>query len=183
MSHYYAWAIIPGEGEVTDLVAATLAPYDENAEIAERTEDGETWKYNPRGIWDWWQVGGRWTGHLAELVVGQPYDPENDPENADPDGFGRGVKWPTRWAPRPDLDVVPALVVTAVLAEMPDRLLPFAIFTHDSEHVTVKIDWQRDDWKEAQLTVDQVRDAAATILHARVQAGLVDRIVVIDYHS
>lgn len=183
MSHYYAWAIVPAEGDLDDLIREALAPYDENAELVERTEDGETYKCNPRGMWDWYQVGGRWTGHLAELVTGKPYDPEADPENADPKGYGSGVKWPTRWAPRPDLDVVPALEITSRIAELDPRQLPFTIFTHDSEHVTTRIDWGRDDWKEAELTDDQVRSAAATILHARMRAGLVDRVVVLDYHS
>jgi hypothetical protein len=42
------------------------------------------------GEWDWWQVGGRWTGHF------NGYDPEKDPVNLEPNGR---VKWPTEWAP------------------------------------------------------------------------------------
>lgn len=30
---------------------------------------------NPRGYWDWWQIGGRWTGWLSK------YDPAKDPRN------------------------------------------------------------------------------------------------------
>lgn len=77
---------------------------------------------NPDSQWDWYEIGGRWTGKLTD------YDPEKDPRNiescqwcggtgkrndklgrearkADPkytcngcDGKGKKVKWPTEWA-------------------------------------------------------------------------------------
>lgn len=78
---------------------------------------------NPRAKWDWYSVGGRWSGALDPA-----YDPETDQRNIetcqtcggtgkrdddlgrkaraeDPsytcngcDGKGRSVKWPTQWA-------------------------------------------------------------------------------------
>ena len=78
---------------------------------------------NPNRKWDWWQIGGRWTGAYAH-----GYDPAKDPRNieecnlcggtgrrddkiakehrlTDPsytcngcDGKGVSVKWPTQWA-------------------------------------------------------------------------------------
>lgn len=78
---------------------------------------------NPNGKWDWWQLGGRYTGRFEP-----GYDPEKDPENQetcflcggsgfrddeaaaahrerDPGyscngctGKGRSPKWPTQWA-------------------------------------------------------------------------------------
>ena len=45
---------------------------------------------NPDGQWDWWQIGGRWTGWISG------YDPEKEPENADPESPGK-AKWPTQW--------------------------------------------------------------------------------------
>ena len=87
-----------------------------------------TTTYNPDSKWDWWQIGGRWTGALTD------YDPEADPRNVETcsscggkgsltnpqdgsvgachrcDGTGQTIKWPTDWAdydgdmlPVPDL--------------------------------------------------------------------------------
>lgn len=41
---------------------------------------------DPRSFWDWYQIGGRWTG----VLDGDSYDPASDPQNKD--------KWPTDWA-------------------------------------------------------------------------------------
>jgi hypothetical protein len=77
--------------------------------------DGRYYKRtNPNRRWDWWQVGGRWTGLLSP-----GYDPEKDPANIETcrlcdgtgrradmvvengcngcQGTGRCVKWPTAW--------------------------------------------------------------------------------------
>lgn len=156
MSHYLGFVLIPGEGNPDALVAETLAPYSEHLEVEQRPygepdDDGvvDTYGYNPRGCWDWFTVGGRWTGHLAQLVTGEPYAPATDPANVercdycdgtgvrrdgitpgtcnscldstDPGAWnkpGRGyrTKWPTQWAPRPDLDVVPAAAALVRLA-------------------------------------------------------------------
>lgn len=69
---------------------------------------------NPNKHWDWWQIGGRWTGHFAP-----GYKPDKDPENRRtcrlcfgtgkrPDmkcengcngcrGTGIETKWPSEW--------------------------------------------------------------------------------------
>lgn len=39
--------------------------------------------YNPNSKWDWWQVGGRWTGFFTEGDE-DPYDPALDPRNYEP---------------------------------------------------------------------------------------------------
>lgn len=186
MSHYYALVIIPAEGDVTELIAETLAPYDKNRQV-EQVNDPEYGPYwhNPRGSWYWYQLGGRWTGQLAGLAVGMPYDPEQDPANQEPNNWPSPAKWPTQWAPCSELDVVPAKIVLDALASgaFKDSWVPFSIFTHDSEHVTVKVDWSRDDWREAELTKGQIRDNLTRILTARAQAGLVDRVAVVDHHS
>lgn len=92
-------------------IAYQMEPFDEN---------GEWFREGSR--WDWWQIGGRFTGKLDP-----GYDPEDDPENwetcficrgagrradavgqearqRDPDytcngcqGQGRSLKWPTAW--------------------------------------------------------------------------------------
>jgi hypothetical protein len=101
VSHFLAFVLIPGEGDADQLVAETLAPYSENLEVEQRPygdpePDGtyDTYGWNPRGIWDWFTIGGRWTGHLAQLVTGQPYSPETDPANIEPCDYcdGTGVR-------------------------------------------------------------------------------------------
>lgn len=42
-----------------------LAPYDENIEVPTYTdENGNRTNYNPKSKWDWYLLGGRWTGFL-----------------------------------------------------------------------------------------------------------------------
>lgn len=53
------------------------------------------------GEWDWWQIGGRWTGCLTG------YDPEADPDNRE----NLKPKWPTEWKEY-EGDVLPIEEVT-----------------------------------------------------------------------
>lgn len=118
MSHFPVLILV--EEEVTrdtaeDVVTPLLAPYDEN---------GECFREGSR--WDWWQIGGRWTGAIAD-----GYEPADDIANyeqcdlcagtgrradwakfeADSPGWlewsggcngcmgkGQRQKWPTQWA-------------------------------------------------------------------------------------
>lgn len=66
MSHFTVTVAVSG-GDADDAeenIRTLLAPFDENLEVAQRTEDGETWWYNPDAKWDWYQIGGRWSGEL-----------------------------------------------------------------------------------------------------------------------
>lgn len=59
--HFFAVALVPDVADVEDAVSAAMAPFDENVH-----DDGH---------WDWWVLGGRWTGVWSE------YDPAEDPAN------------------------------------------------------------------------------------------------------
>jgi len=60
--HFLAFVIIPKRSKnIEAAVAKAMAPFSE--------ED------HSRGFWDWYQIGGRWSGHLSG------YDPGNDPKN------------------------------------------------------------------------------------------------------
>ena len=48
--------------------------------------------YGDGNKWDWYQIGGRWSGVL------DGYKPEDDPRNKEPNGQ---EKWPTEWAAHP----------------------------------------------------------------------------------
>lgn len=72
MSHYYALVLLPKPGsdqEIHEAIEKLIAPYNENLEV-----DGDS---NPNGHWDWWVVGGRWTGQLSA----DGYDATKDPAN------------------------------------------------------------------------------------------------------
>lgn len=124
MSHALLLVAIPesvirqGRNAIEDAVDFQMAPYGENEWFA----DGSRW--------DWWVIGGRWTGCL------DGYDPRDDPRNietcdlcngtgtrrdavvlASPGGvreghcngcsssrggLGQRLKWPTCWAPHDD---------------------------------------------------------------------------------
>lgn len=101
------------------------------------------------GFWDWYQIGGRWSGTL------DGYEPEADPKNivvcdqcngtglrtdavgeqlraADPEykcngcqGKGKHAAWPTQWATHPG-DIVPIESVTDKAYE-----LIFRVRVHD----------------------------------------------------
>lgn len=141
--HYLIGVILPfqyGDEKLAEAIEEILKPWDEN--------DGD----NENGHWDWWQLGGRFTG------VWSGYDPTKDPANYEkcwlcrgtglrddetarahraynPDytcngcGYGQDpqpgvkLKWPTEWVKKPGLDVVP---IRALLAAE-DAQLPYAI--------------------------------------------------------
>lgn len=111
MSHFLTLVITPQKPDDTEL-AKILSPWYEGD--SERNENAR---------WDWWMVGGRWSGFLQ-----LDYDPAEDPRNIetcdlckgtgkrndgpgqqqrriDPTytcngcgGKGKAVKWPTQWA-------------------------------------------------------------------------------------
>ena len=54
------------------------------------------------GFWDWYQIGGRWTGTF------DGYDPNTDPNNL----IGKRVSWPTDWKLH-EGDVMPVAQLTA----------------------------------------------------------------------
>lgn len=71
MSHFVI--IVTGTKTEKDLEKA-LAPFDENKRVPEyKDSDGDLTTYNPKSKWDWYQVGGRWSGYFL-LKNGQRVD-------------------------------------------------------------------------------------------------------------
>jgi hypothetical protein len=185
--HYYALVVIPADGDVDELVAQAMAPFEAE-------------------LWDWYQIGGRYTGFLSG------YDPWSDPALLEPcpfcdgsglrddavgraartedpaytcngcDGGGEQRLWPTDW-PRHDGDVVNAV---DVIVRLPDLLrndrLPYAIIAHGSETPILCERWSGEEIEQV-LDAEGIRAALTTVLHIRLRAGLRDRVVVVDYHS
>jgi hypothetical protein len=100
--HYHAEVLIKDLVNIEDSIEKAMEPFK------------ETWKEEEiSGFWDWWQIGGRWTG------IKSGYKPSEDPRNIEEcpycngtgtrtdmvvengcnacHGKGKKVKWPTEW--------------------------------------------------------------------------------------
>ena len=129
-----------------------LRPFDEGISVAEYlNEDGVPTTYNPESRWDWWQIGGRWTG-----VLSGTYNPREDAANIQTctvcdgtgvrpggreqfgehwfeatkgcngcEGTGQSLKWPTEWASFVG-DCVP-------VDKIPGGFVPCGLVTPDGE--------------------------------------------------
>lgn len=163
--HHFAAVVIPAGVAYEDAgpyVEKYMEPYREEYDEA---ADELT------GFWDWYQIGGRWTGVWAE------YDPEKDPRNI-ADGsqpFDRPgeVRWPTRWAPLP-YDLIP---VRNFLAMPTVFRRPITLIT--PEQGIEKETWRGDHYKDHWQTDEQWEQTLQTVLSAYAN----DQLLVVDYHS
>lgn len=143
--HHLIGVILPFQyagDKLNEAITEILKPWDQNNE----TGDGE---------WDWWQLGGRWTGIWSD------YDPRTDPANheqcwlchgtglrndhagqqqraKDPSytcnrcGYDQGprpgiaLKWATQWVKRPEADLIPVPQLLDLVAQ-DDGQLPYAL--------------------------------------------------------
>jgi hypothetical protein len=65
MTHFAVLVIGPSN---RDELTVALGPFSENVEVEPWVEtDGTVTTYNPRSQWDWWVVGGRWSGEVLPL--------------------------------------------------------------------------------------------------------------------
>lgn len=87
MSHFTVAVLIPAETDpaaIEDTVGRPLAPYDENTRVEPYPEPCSCARagtpdaacedcagtgtaqstYNPLSKWDWWEIGGRWSGAI-----------------------------------------------------------------------------------------------------------------------
>lgn len=126
--------------------------------------------YNPKSQWDWFVIGGRWTGELSG------YEPTQDPKNKRTCTFcggtgkrtdmevangcnccgGTGIEtlWPTEWGSH-DGDIMPLSAFD--LRKMADEHAPYALVTPDGEwHQRGKMGWwgmshneiDKGEWKD-----------------------------------
>jgi len=199
MSHFVTLVLIPKEApDIHDAVSELLEPYDENMRVEPYQKEcycvGKQEKgkkpdpdcercngtvicestYNPNSKWDWWQIGGRWSGSLKE-----DYNPSEDPRNQeicdlcdgtgkredsignsmreqDPNytcngcnGKGITTKWPTEW-------VVDAGNIEPV-SDIPDSFIPYSLIVSYGEwHQKGDMGWwgmssndkEKDDWEK-----------------------------------
>jgi len=71
---HFGVLVLTTEENIEEAVASLLAPYDENGEWV-----------RPGSRWDWYAIGGRWTGALDPA-----YDPRKDPRNIETCGYCDG---------------------------------------------------------------------------------------------
>lgn len=175
MTHFATLVIVPAdEAEPEKAAAALLAPYDENG-----------CAYSDGSRWDWWQVGGRWTGSL------DGYDPRTDPSNivrcnlcggtgtrtdiVVHDGCngcqGSGVRlvWPTNFQHHAG-DIQP-------VRNIPEGFVPAAVVTPDGQwHEEGRVGW----WNSLERTHDEndwVKIVAALYVQYRHETA-----VLVDCH-
>ncbi len=143
--HVYAWVRQASEAEARHPLFARPSP---DCRTCQGSGIRRT-TFNPQSKWDWWKIGGWWTGFLSG------YDPTRDPENMETcdacggtgrrsdaeefgvawinwskdctrcGGKGQRVKWPTRWKAHGG-DVMP-------VEQIPRDQIPFAVVTPDGE--------------------------------------------------
>ncbi len=172
MSHYLAAVVVPARTtriDAEEYVRSALAPWSE-----EVREDG---------FWDWWQIGGRWTG------IYSGFDPSTAPENIEEcwlcrgsgvrpdgrsaggcngcDGQGRRAKWPSSWAAH-DGDVQP---VASLLR--PSSRMPFTLVVPDVTIMHKEV-WNGVAW------IPDASDEDMRVMLARMPSAW---FAVVDYHS
>lgn len=167
--HFYAIAVVTADqgDDVEAAIEKLLAPY------SEESSDG--------GWWDWWQIGGRWTGKLSG------YDPRDDPQNIETcricggtgqrsdeaqgvpcngcEGSGRRVKWATDFASH-DGDV-------QRVDDILERGVPYTLVTPDGA-------WHKERWDGSDFTPDPQWEATFGRELAKWRGHLA---VVVDYQS
>lgn len=142
---------------------------------------------NPKAQWDWWQIGGRWTGTF------DGYDPNKDPANVETcdlcagtgkrsdmtvkdgcngcAGTGKRTKWPTDFKEHAG-DIAP---VTSLLDKDPRG---YAIVTPDGEwHQRGRMGWfgtssgdkPKDEWAaETRALLEKHRDCIAVAVDCHI---------------
>ena len=62
--HHHLEIIMPPTAEVEKAVTTIMRPHSENLEREWNEEE-----YNPNGWWDFWVIGGRWSGHKLKATL------------------------------------------------------------------------------------------------------------------
>ena len=163
--HCYALVILEGEPEDVDqAVADMLEPWHEYRYAS--YDDWPADEYD-RPFWDWYQIGGRWTGALDP-----DYSPKRDPRNLDEDG---SLLWPTRWA-RHAGDIARLGDVRHALADrLPYRLVGPGLHAI-SEHLNPDWTSSSPDDVPTYLPLDDIGSALDALSDDCT-------VVVVDYHS
>lgn len=86
--HYHAEVWIKNPQLAEEQITRIMQPFEEGyIDTGEVDEDGEPIQNHNGGFWDWWQIGGRWSGSH------DGYNPEKNPRN----NKGGMPVWPTEF--------------------------------------------------------------------------------------
>ena len=148
--HYHAEVWVPEpkalfgssfKENIEKAVEVSMTPYQQN---------GDGW-------WDWYQIGGRWTG-----IHAPDYDPNTDPENIE----NGSVKWPTLWVHFPS-DIMK-------VEELPELLNCFTLVIKNQVE-------QEKAWNGEDFVATGFNGLVAPKLK---ELGITDGyLVTVDYHS
>jgi hypothetical protein len=210
--HFSCFVVVGPEvttiAEAHEAVSKAMDPYYEGNEAVQVTdEDGHTYWTNPQGWWDWWQIGGRWSGALDP-----DYDPMKDPRNQtnkpchwckgtgaknaevvfeannDTDvcsqcsGTGKEAEWPTQWAEHAG-NIQP---VTTVLERIEAGTVhtPYRLVAPDAP-VRSREKWDDEapsTWKEGGKGAF-VEDCGEEEMKVLLSGYLGANVEIVDYHS
>lgn len=149
--HYHAEVWVP------EPKALFGSSFKKNIEKAVEVSMSPFSRYGDSGWWDWYQIGGRWTGvHVPD------YDPNTDPENIE----NGSVKWPTSWVHFPG-DIMK-------VEELPKLLNCFTLVIKDQ--VEQERAWNGKDF----VTTDFNGLVAPKLKQLAIFDGY---LVTVDYHS
>jgi hypothetical protein len=62
--HYHMEIIMPPTDDVEEAVRQVMHQFDENLNTDDETK-------STRPFWDWWVIGGRWSGHKIGIILGE----------------------------------------------------------------------------------------------------------------
>lgn len=168
--HFYGW-VIGDDIDTNQLVVEAMAPWQ--SEIYE-SGDSDLWF-----TWDWYQIGGRYTGRM---II--DYDPTTDPRNqAEPGDLLNmdGVKWPTQWASYDgDVQTIVSEQDIQWVLSLDDTAMPYCAFIHKAEMKPI-VKWRYQNGED--VANANMRVEIEKVLRARINAGLSTKIVVVDYHD
>ena len=159
MSHFVCLVLAPkGIEDVESFVSKMLEPFDENSEFPPYFEpccckgkDKECLEcngtgryentYNPRSKWDWWAIGGRWSGALRAAIEGD-------------ESYTHSVDYPASLQKLPQ-DGNSALVSEIIDEKENVKFDAFAVVTPDGNwYAKGKMGWwayvteEEENWKE-----------------------------------
>lgn len=172
--HMVAIVVIPKDSDVREEVAKALAPYEKDWSDDEKV-----------GWWDWWQIGGRYTGWWSD------YEPEMDWDNVESctlclgtgvrsemdsswcggcngcRGLGWRLRWPSEWVAH-EHDVLPVRAGLSAEVRMPYTVVtPLGAWHKET--------WTGGDFVQAPEWHRVVREALTPYAD--------DLAVVVDYHA
>lgn len=101
-----------------------------------------------RCLFDWGQLGGRWTGHLTD------YDPKKDENNLEKEGK---IKWPTQWKKYGN-DIQSVSFLRRIIKEKGAAMTPYYLICPSLLVYEQKWNWQKRKFEETSEEWEKIID-------------------------